>query len=44
MKSYLKFIALICTVAVSTVLLSACADNTPPPASTPAPEPVKPNS
>jgi hypothetical protein len=45
MKSYLKFLALICAVTVSAVMLSACSheDTTPPPpppAPAPAPAPV----
>jgi hypothetical protein len=42
---YLKYLALLCVVAVSAAMLSACDDqpsNPPPPA--PAPEPMHPNS
>ena len=42
---YLKFVALICAITVSAAIVSACSDNTPPPAApAPAPEVVKPNS
>jgi hypothetical protein len=43
---YLKFLALLCAVTVSGAILSACSDNSTPPASSPAPAPevVKPNS
>jgi hypothetical protein len=45
MKSYLKLFVLICVVSVSAAFVSACSDNTPPPAPPqPAPEVVKPNS
>jgi len=44
MKSYLKLFVLIAAVTVSASFVSACADKTPPPASAPAPEVVKPNS
>ena len=44
MKSYLKLFVLIAAVTVSAAFVSACADKTPPPAPTPAPETVKPNS
>jgi hypothetical protein len=46
MKSYLKLFVLICAVTLSAAFVSACSDNTPPPAAAPAPAPevVKPNS
>jgi hypothetical protein len=45
MKSYLKFLALICALTFSAALLSACDHPAPPPPPpAPAPEPVHPNS
>ena len=45
MKSYLKLFVFICAVTLSAAFVSACSDNTPPPAApAPAPEVVKPNS